>query len=253
MITGVRSNPWLVFPSPNSHAKLRLFCFPYAGGGAHVFHEWGKRLPGMIELCAIQLPGRGMRWKERPCSHLMPLVDMVSHAILPWLDKPFALFGHSMGALISFELMRTLRVRNGAQSVYFFASGRPAPHLPNKGPVVHTMPDGELLEHLRKLSGTPSALLGNVELMKMMFPVLRADFSMCETYTCKKEPPLDSRISALGGLDDSDVSPDELAAWSEHTTGDFSLRMFPGDHFFIHTVQSQVLDAISEKLESVLV
>jgi medium-chain acyl-[acyl-carrier-protein] hydrolase len=239
---------WLPRYGPRATARLRLFCFPYSGGNSFIFRNWQARLPQAVELCAVQLPGRAARLKEQPFSHLKPLVEAVAAAISPAFDKPFAFFGHSMGALISFELARFLRRRQMPQPVHLFVSGRRGPQVPDTDPPFHDMPEPEFIKELRRLNGTPGELFEHEELMQVFIPLLRADFSVCQTYVYTPEPPLDCSITAYGGAADPEIRDERLQAWREQTTALYHARIFPGDHFFLNTAQEQVLKALSDDL-----
>jgi medium-chain acyl-[acyl-carrier-protein] hydrolase len=244
----LQTPPWLAFHRPNPGASLRLFCFPYAGGSAQIYRAWTGLLP-TVEVCPVQLPGRGRRMKEGSFTSLVPLVENLARDLLPQLDKPFAFFGHSMGALISFELARFLRREHGLLPAQLFLSARRAPQLPNTERPLHDLPEAEFIKELRLLDGTPEEVLEHRELLSLMLPFLRADFEVCETYAYQPEPALDCPITAFGGLQDHGVSRAQLDAWREHTTGAFSLRMFPGAHFFINDgSQSSLLQVLSREL-----
>lgn len=245
-------NNWVTCPNRNPQAKLRLFCFHYAGGGASVFRTWSYSLPQSVEVCAIEFPGRGMRRRESPFTQLEPLVQHLASPLLPYLDKPFAFFGHSMGGLVSFELTRLLRREYGVSPVHLFVSGHRAPQVPDPNPPIHALPESEFLQELRRFNGTPEAVLENAELMQLFLPTLRADFAVVETYAYAPELPLDCPITAFGGLQDREVSCNELEAWREQTNASFVLEMFPGDHFFLHSVEPLLLQSLSQKLEIVL-
>lgn len=248
MITAPPSSPWLFRPRPQPAGRIRLFCFPYSGAGASIFVSWAGALPPGIELCAVQLPGRETRLAEPPERHLDTLVERILPALGPYLEGPFAFFGHSMGALLAFELARALRRSGGPLPALLVASGHRAPHLPDPHPPAHALPEPELLDELRRLNGTPPEVLEHPELRAILLPILRADFAVCETYAYRAEPPLACPITAFGGLEDGDVTRDELAAWREQTTAGFSLRMFPGDHFFCNTARPLVLHALAREL-----
>jgi medium-chain acyl-[acyl-carrier-protein] hydrolase len=241
-------NRWIKCSRPNSQAKLRLFCFPYAGGGTWSFRDWSGNLPQTIEVCTIELPGRGTQMKLPPFTSLDPLVRASADALRLHLDKPFAFFGHSMGGLVSFELTRLLRKNYGVIPVQLFISGRRAPQLQPTKPPIYNLPKAEFVEELKQLNGTPAEVLNNHELIDLMLPVLRADFAVLETYKYIKEISLNCPIAVFGGLQDSEVSQKELEAWRDQTSSQFSLQMFQGDHFFIHTARQDLLKAISQNL-----
>ncbi len=243
---------WVSCPKPNPEASMRLFCFPYAGGRASIFRTWPDSLPANVEVCAVELPGRGSQIRLASFTRLKPLVDAIASAIFPQLNKPFAFFGHSMGGLISFELTRLLRKEYNLAPVHLFVSGRRAPQLPNLDPPIHTLPDREFKEELRRLNGTPKAVLENVELMELLLPILRADFAVLETYAYNTEPPLACPITVFGGLQDPEVNCEELEAWREQTSTSFSLQMLPGDHFFIHSAQPLLLETLSTTLHQLI-
>ena len=239
---------WIPFRKPDPKARLRLFCFPYAGAGALIFRKWSDGLPRDIEVCPIQLPGRGTRLTEPPFTKLSCLIEALVRALVPLLDKPFAFFGHSLGALIGFELARQIRRQYGVHPIRLFASAGRAPQIPHRAPPIHTLPDNEFLAELRRLNGTPRELLDHEELMEVMLPILRADFALYETYLYSTEPPLNCPISAFGGLQDRRVNASDLEAWRSQTSASFSLRMFPGDHFFLK--EPLLLQALSQELQS---
>jgi medium-chain acyl-[acyl-carrier-protein] hydrolase len=248
MMAAARFDPWIVCRKPNPQARLRLFCFPYAGTGAAIFRNWSDGLPEDIEVCPVQFPGRGTRQMESPFTQLRPLVQALAHDLVPLLDRPFAFFGHSLGALVGFELARELSKQAGVQPVRLFVSGDRAPQLPSRHRPIHTLPAGEFLDELRRLNGTPSQVLENLELMQIMLPVLRADFSVYESYVYATEPPLKCFISGFGGLQDDRVSRTDLEAWRDQTSDSFSLRMFPGDHFYLNSTRPLLLQLLSQEL-----
>lgn len=249
MTTAAAFDSWIAYRKPRPQARLRLFCFPHAGGGALMYRTWADGLPADAEVCPIQLPGRGTRLLEPLVTQLSPLIQALAQALLPLLDKPFAFFGHSLGALVSFELTRQLRRQYGMQPVRLFVSAGRAPQLPPRGLPIHTLPEGDFLAELRRLNGTPKEVLEHEELMRIALPVLRADFAVYETYVYATELPLHCPISTFGGLRDRTVSQSDLEAWREQTSGAFSLQMFPGDHFFLNTTQSLLLRVLSQELQ----
>ena len=245
------STPWFASNKPRPNAQIRLFCFPYAGGGASVFYTWSEVLPPTIEVCSVRLPGRENRIREAPFTRMEPLVQALAQALIPYLDKPFAFFGHSLGALVSFEVARQLRKTSGLLPVQLFVSGCGASQVLDSYPPIHALPDAEFIKELHLLNGLPKEALGYPELIELMLPTLRADFAVYETYAYSIESPLDCPVSAFGGLQDGRVPRDALAAWREQTSASFKLQMFPGDHFFLHTAQAFLLQTIACKLQPV--
>ncbi len=246
MSSRAKENLWFSCLKPNPGASLRLFCFPYAGGSATIFRDWPQRIVGAAELYAVNLPGRGGRRSELPFSRLEPLVDAVAEAMTTMLDKPFVFFGHSMGALISFQVARWLRRGCGRLPLHLFLSSKSAPHLPDLLAPIHALPDAEFIEELRCLNGTPAKILQEREILQLMIPALRADFAVCETYRYHAEDALDCPITICGGVHDRWVSQDALKAWQIHTTAGFRLLMFHGDHFFLNTMRDSLLERVNE-------
>lgn len=243
---------WVTHLKRNPHARLRLFCFPYAGGGALVFRTWPESLPPEIEVCPVQLPGRENRLSEPPFTKLLPLVEKLAEVLCPYFDIPFCFFGHSMGGLISFELARHLRRQNAPAPVHLFVSGRTAPQLPDRDRMISHLPEPEFLEELRGLNGTPEGILQNAEFRELILPILRGDFAICETYEYTIEKPLACPISVFGGVEDGKVYRDDLEAWRNQTCGAFNLQMLPGDHFFLHSTRPLLLRAITRDLMRLL-
>jgi medium-chain acyl-[acyl-carrier-protein] hydrolase len=228
-----------------------MFCFPYAGGGASAYRGWAAALPGDVEVCPVQLPGRESRLREKPFTHSEPLITAIGDALEPYMDMPFVFFGHSMGGMISFELSRELRRRGKTLPLHIFVSGRRAPQVPAREEPIHDLPEPEFIIKLRELNGTPEEVLQHSELMNLLSPILRADFSVNETYTYTQDEPFDFGISAFGGLGDVEVTKDDLELWRSQTRGRFRLRMLPGDHFFLHSGKDLLTEAIARDLAEV--
>ena len=245
-------NKWVIRPQPNAQAALRLFCFPYAGGGSLSFRNWASALPSNVEICPIELPGRGLRLMEPALTQLEPLVQAIANALLPDLDRPFAFFGHSMGALLSFELTRLLRRHYQLAPVHLFVSGRRSPQLANLNPPTYNLPEPEFLAELRRLNGTPAEVLDNQELMQLLLPALRADLAVVETYVYKHEAALDCPITVFGGDQDPEASIELLEAWRSQTSADFALHLLQGDHFFLHSAQPKLLQMLGDDLQVIL-
>ncbi|MEO9028667.1 MAG: thioesterase domain-containing protein [Ktedonobacteraceae bacterium] len=249
MVRQTVTSPWFRYYKIKPEAHLRLFCFPHAGGGASQFCLWGEKFPAFVEVCPVQLPGREERLGEQPFTQLSALLPPLMEAISGYLDKPFAFFGHSMGALISFELARSLRRCNLPLPQHLFVSAHRAPHLPRQHRYAHVLPSAEFLKAVERLAGTPVELLNNAEAMETFLPVLRADFRLCETYNYTVEEPLSSTLSACGGMMDDSVSRQELDAWRLQTTSAFNLHMFPGAHFYFQNMETPLIRFISYKLK----
>jgi len=241
----VTTNAWIHCTKPNPAPRFRLFCFPYAGGGASIYFRWFDHIPAEIDLCPVQLPGRESRLGTPPFTRLVPLLQQLTRVLRPYLQVPFAFFGHSMGALISFELARQLRRQHVPGPIALFVSAHRAPQRPAPSPPIHSLPQDKFVEALRRLNGTPEAVLQDAELMQLLLPTLRADFAVCETYTYMPEVPLECPILAFGGLQDREVSQDDLAAWCDQTHRAFKLRMIPGDHFFLHSARASLAYAVA--------
>jgi medium-chain acyl-[acyl-carrier-protein] hydrolase len=241
---------------PNPNARLRVFCFPFAGVGASTFNTWAEGLPPDIraqsEFCAIQLPGRESNMRASPFNNLAPMLDALVPAIERYSRPPFVFLGHSMGALVGFELARVLRRRGMPCPTHMVVSGHRAPQLPDRLPPIHKLPDPEFVAKLRDYGGTPEAVLQNPELMELLLPILRADFAVCESYVHANEEPLGCPITAFGGNDDVQVSREELAGWHAQTSNSFSMHIFPGAHFFIQSAHVLVLRVLAQDLKQVL-
>lgn len=251
MSTRPTTDRWITRPRPLPRARLRLFCLAHAGGGASAFRGWADALPADVEVCPVQLPGRENRIGEPAFDRLEPLVNALAQAIDPWLDLPYALFGHSNGALIGFELARLLRARGRPGPRHLFASGRRAPELPAETAPIHALPEAEFLAELEKLGGLPAPLLEHRELLELLVPTLRADVAIHETYDFRDEAPLECPITAYGGAADPKVSHAQLEAWGRHTAGPFVMRIFPGGHFYLQEDRPPVLRTLSSDLQAV--
>jgi surfactin synthase thioesterase subunit len=241
-------NKWFLFPAPNPAATLRLFCFHYAGGSAQSFIDWPERLPPSVEMGAIQLPGRGHRLREPLIRRMAPLSRIVAQELLPYLDKPFVFFGHSLGALLCFETARSLRRENRRQPAHLFISATEAPHRRNSDEALSRLPNSALVKKLREFNGAPAEALQNDELLDLVLPKIRADFELCETYEYHPESPLGCSMTIYGGLEDHEVESERLAAWSEMTIGACEVRMFPGGHFYLNSSQAIFLQTFTGDL-----
>ncbi|HZO70892.1 MAG TPA: alpha/beta fold hydrolase [Ktedonobacteraceae bacterium] len=239
---------WLPYWKAQKGSCLRLFCLHYAGGSASLFRQWQQMMPLGVEVCAIQLPGREARISEAPFSEAAEVVQALAQVLTPYLDMPFILFGHSMGALLSFELARQLRRENLPMPMHLFVSAHRAPQLPYRLPRLHDLEQDAFIQSLRRLSSIPAEVLANEEFLQHIIPLLRADFALCEQHSYSPERPLDCSISVFGGLADDRVTRQELLAWRAQTKAPFVLQMFPGDHFFLQSAQNQLVQVIADVL-----
>jgi len=247
------TDSWFHNISKNRRVALRLFCFPYAGGAASIYQSWAEHLPSTIQIVPVELPGRGRRLKAPLVTSIPALIDELLSAIPPFLDAPFAFFGHSMGAVIAYELARGLQRRSRSKLQHLFVSGRRAPQIPDTDPIRHDLPRKELIKELHQINGTPEEALENRELMDIMIPILRADFQMIQTYKYLDDAPLACPITAYGGLEDDESPVELLYPWADQTCSNFNLRMLPGNHFFIRSSQSALLELLAAELHNIIV
>jgi surfactin synthase thioesterase subunit len=210
---------------------LRLLCFPHAGGGASAYRGWADHLPRDVEVCPLQLPGREMRLREPALTDLRALVALLVAETATLRSGRFALFGHSLGALVAFEFARALRRRGESLPVRLLVSGSPAPQLCTSEPDLLALDDAAFLAAIREFAGTPEPVLRDRELMALLLPTLRADFGLRAGYVCVEEPALPLPITAYGGEGDAFVPLASLFGWRVHTQRSFSLMRFAGDHF----------------------
>jgi len=199
----MKLDKWIRIAKPNPNATMRLFCFPYAGGGASVYRLWQDQLPSQIEVCAIQLPGRENRINEKPFLRIQSLAKELTRVIQPYLDRPFSFFGHSMGSLIAYELTQQINQKYARLPQHLMVSARRAPHLPDPDSPLHQLPENQFLEAVQQRYN-----------------------SVPDIVPCP--------ITAFGGLTDDRASEDEMMAWQWLAAGDFSCHMLQGDHFYFN-------------------
>jgi surfactin synthase thioesterase subunit len=226
---------------------MRLFCLPYSGGSAMFYARWCRLLPSWIDVRPVEWPGRGARMDEPLATDPRALASQLAAELHARLDAPYALFGHSLGALIAFELAHSLLDRGAPAPAILFASGTEAPAVRDGSKRRLPLSDDALLQELRNLQGTPDEALSNPELMRSALPVLRADFLMCGAYAYRPRRPLPCPVHVFGGVDD-EASRESLQAWRQETSAAFTLDVLPGHHFFIHTQQAELLDLIGSAL-----
>lgn len=228
------TNAWVPSAGSNRSAHFRLFCFPHAGGGASAFGGWPRWLPARVEVVSVQLPGREERLRAPNFSQLDLLLSALTNALQPYLDLPFAFFGHSLGGWLAFYLARKFRRDGLRQPVHMFVSGCRAPQLESKYPPIHALSSSLFLQELQqRYNSIPAIIWNEPEILRVLLPVLRADFVLFETIQYHHEAPLDCPISAYGGQGDATISEAEILAWRSQTEASFSVEMIPGDHFFL--------------------
>lgn len=246
-LTSLPSNPW-VLRTARPNARLRLFCFCYAGGNAAVFRPWQAELGPDIEVCAIQLPGRGARFHEAPLSDLQQVVAQVAAAIAPLCDRPFAFFGHSLGALIAYEVARYLHIRRAALPRHLVVSGAQGPRLRSPRTQWHKLDDDALAKELKELAGTPEEVLDNRELLALVLPAIRADFQIAAEYAWRPGMALPLPITVFAGRADSHDSESQYEDWFRDSSAGATLHWFDGGHFFINTATADVLAQLARTL-----
>ncbi len=243
-------DPWLASYRPCAAGKIRLICFPYAGGSAGVFRNWTALLPETILVCPVEFPGRGRRFSEPLARNPELLIGNLLMALQPALGDPYALFGHSLGAALAYEIAQRQTLNGGLPPKHLFVSGQRAPHRPDPKPPLHLLPEDEFLQELRRLGGTPPQVFDDPELLALFIPLLRADFQLGETFSYSPNTPLSCPLSVLGGLRDPEISREDIDSWWRYTTDEFRVRFFDGDHFFLHSHERAVTAAIAEDLNS---
>lgn len=239
--------PWLVRTTSAKH-RFRLYCFAYAGGNAFYFNSWRSALDPRLDICAVQLPGRGARISEPPIQTMPALLKALAPVVARQDRVPYAFFGHSVGALIAFELTRYLRLHNIAGPRHLFVSGCQAPRYRSGARGLHRLPDEDFIEELRAYRGTPAEILDSAELMKLMLPAIRADFSLSEEYEYRHGPLLGMPISVYAGIDDDNKGEGQVDGWAKETTGPCGVTWFEGGHFFIDTQTKSVLNQLGAEL-----
>lgn len=247
--TSASEGRWIMSDGPIVPSRLKLFCFPFAGGGASVLRQWAKLFPPEVQVCLIQYPGKESRILEAPVRQLMLLADAAAQALLPYIHSPYAFFGHSMGAIVAFEVSTWLRRKGFAGPDLFIASGSLAPHARRNGKTRFDLPQVELIDELRRLAGSPPEVLNNADLLQILFPAIRADFEAIETYRYDGQyEPSACPMVAIGGVSDPDIGAQQLDEWNVQTTGNFHRHLVAGGHFFLLDHPQTVVDLIMSYL-----
>jgi medium-chain acyl-[acyl-carrier-protein] hydrolase len=238
---------WFPARRESAAVRCRLFCFPHAGGNALFFRPWQRLMPSDIDVCPVELPGRGARIPERPFRRMDQLVDTLCDVFGPVLTAPFAFFGHSMGAYIAFELARRLRSADGSPAMHLFVSGTQAPGRAARRSVMHAMPDDHLIAALTEFGGTPPAVMARHELVTALLPTMRADLELAETYRAPGSSRVPCPITAFGGADDK-IDRHSVEMWSSFTEGRFRAKIFSGGHFYLSNASNALADEIVRDL-----
>lgn len=248
---GAGPRSFVRFGARRAAPRLRLFCFPYAGGSAALYARWHHALPADVDVVAIELPGHGKRIGEACAVDMAALADDLAADLEPSLDRPYAFFGHSLGATLAFACARALRRRGARLPAHLIASGRIAPDRRGPDEDAADRSDADFIAHVRALGGTAPEVLAEPELLALFLPILRADYRLIQSHAYRPEPPLAVPITALAGASDARATPHELTAWRAHTTGPFALHVVAGDHFFVTSARAQVIERVAQILEHV--
>lgn len=237
--------------APAPHDRVRIFCFPYAGGSWYIYRDWRRVLSAVGDVYPIQMPGRGMRFAEPLPTSAVTLAESLARDLAPFFDRPVVLFGHSMGALIAFELARALQAARLPEPSHLIVAGRQAPQFPRHSPPIQHLGDAEFLNAVVALGGASDHLTQDPDAMRMWLPILRADIRLVEDYQYQGSRLLSCPITALGGQEDLDVTRESLDAWRAVTTGRCTTVMVPGDHFFLTSVPAPVYQVVSAAIRQI--
>lgn len=244
---------WVVIPRPRPAATIRLVCFSHAGGGAASYAQWPGLLPESVEVCAVQLPARESRIREGAIASVPDLVPRIVSTLLPWLDRPFAFYGHSMGSIVAFETARALRRAGGPGPEVLLVGASRAPQRPWPFPSIRHLEETAFLDAVHARYGTVPALFrDDPELRSLVTPGLRGDFSIVETYQHEAEAPFSIPIHVFGGVQDTSVARSDLDAWREQTTGPTRVMMMPGGHLFHLEARAPLLAEVQATLAGLL-
>ncbi len=241
---------WIINECKKS-PKIRLFCFPYAGGGASVFKGWSEKIIDEVEICAIQTPGHEQRICEKPISSMTEIIYALCDEIYPLTDLPYVFFGHSLGGLECFALYREFIKRKYNLPKLLILSGCRPPFKPEPRPIYH-LEGQSFIEALKNYNGTSEEVLLNSELMSFLFPMLKADFTLAEKYMDFNVEKHDIDITIMSGISDIDASPEFMHDWQEYTNKTFTQYIFQGDHFFINSKNDEIIERINYSLRNII-
>jgi len=244
-------SPWLQRWGQSGAVRTRLFCFPHAGGAAAAFRLWPAGLPNDVDVVAVQLPGRGNRWKEPALGSIPAILDELVPAMLPQMDVPFAFFGHSMGSIVAYAAASELVRRGAPLPEHLFVSARRPPRMPGPDTPMHALSDEAFVaEMMRRYGGIPAEVLAEPDLMALLLPSLRADMRALETYAPEASAPLPFPVTAFGGTEDLRAPLAHLEAWRGETSGEFRVRTFPGGHFYLEARRAELLHDVAGALKA---
>ena len=241
---------WFTDFGQGANAPVRLFAFAHAGGGPSVFGRWGKGLPD-VHVLATRLPGRESRIAEPPYSAMQPLIETLAEQIAPLLDRPFALYGHSLGGLIAFELAQRLRDLGLPQPERLLVGACRAPDRTSPHPKLYALDDAGFITGLQRYGGLPQQVLDAPELLALLLPMLRADFTLAQAHVYRARAPLDQPIVVYHGSRDDLIDPADIAAWRGHGRADVRLRTFDAGHFFHLSHEAELLAEIAGELAAI--
>lgn len=249
--TATRNN-WFVSYPPRSEPRCRLFGIPQAGTGPAVFHRWHRHLPSSVEVCGVQLPGRGGRIREPLFRSMGSLVDALLEEICPFLDRPYVIFGHSLGALTAFELCRRIEANPSLRFPgHLYAAACRAPHQPIFATPSYNMNNADFAERIRRTRAVPDTIWERPKLIEMFLAVLRADAEVGETFCWQEKKSLTCPVTAIFGQQDAEVTEIDSVHWAEHTRGPFACSGVPGNHFFVNTPPPELFSLLSQGLQPV--
>jgi surfactin synthase thioesterase subunit len=239
---------WLRDWSRRADVKVRVLCLPPAGGGAHVYRRWPDRLPSHVGVVAVELPGHGSRMAEPPVTSLDELVRGLRDEVESLLDTPMVVFGHSMGAIVGFELCRVIRRGRDWRPAGFVAAGCDAPDTLVRKEYAGRMTDAGIARFLRDMGGTPAAILGNEKYLAMLRPVIRADLMVLAGRLPVAERPLGCPVRVYLGSEDRTMTTEAACGWAPESAGNFAIHTFPGSHFFVQESEELVLDRLQHDI-----
>ncbi|MEV0728029.1 thioesterase domain-containing protein [Polymorphospora sp. NPDC050346] len=244
------TTPWIARLRPSGTATTRLICLPHAGGGGATFRSWSTGLSDGVDLCAVRLPGRESRLREPLLTRMGDVVGELAGALTDYLDLPYALFGYCSGALTAYELARLLE-QAGRPPAHLFVCACPSPAAVERDSGVHKMSGPELADHLRALGIIPATIIDDPGLFALFEPSVRADYEIFETDVHRPAPPLNLPITVFGADDDPSTTVPTMMRWREETSGEFTMRLFPGDHSFFEQDRRSIMRTVAAELEAV--